>query len=594
MEFAKVNDQSKSNPIAKNNLWKLWQLIPSGQRLKFIFLTIFILISAALEVIGIGLLVPVISLLTAEKFSSELSKLNPIFSFFGAKSDRQMLLVSLSLISLTILIKNLYVAFVGLYKFNLISKIRASFENQLLKKYITSDYEFHLQANSSVLLRNITSEIDEVIDIVLTPSIAMVTEIIVAVGLVSFLILFEPLAAISMLTFFGFCGFIYTKFIGPTLTRYGTARASYRARLMKSVAEVLGGFKEIKILGRESYFLNSFKFDTAKASRLAAISDTLQSLPLLFVELWGILGLVLVILVMLISHDQSSEFVSIFGLFAAASFRLLPSVNRILVAINGLRHTSQTIQNLHRELSDTDVSKLDVRANLRLNRSLEFKNVSFSYSQDSLLVLDALSFSVHNGEMLGILGPSGSGKTTLVDILLGLLTPTDGQVVVDGEIVDLSKQTWRNQVGYVPQDIYILDDSIRNNVAFGIESNQISDNRIMTVLKLAQIEEFYNSLDIGLDTNIGERGSRLSGGQKQRIGIARAIYGAPSLLVLDEPTSALDTESETAFIESLQAIRGKMTIVVISHKVSTLKYCDRLLTMRAGKLIDFFAEETER
>ena len=196
--------------------------------------------------------------------------------------------------------------------------------------------------------------------------------------------------------------------------------------------------------------------------------------------------------------------------------------------------------------------------------------------------------------VVGICGGSGSGKTTLVDILLGLLTPTDGQVVVDGEIVDLSKQTWRNQVGYVPQDIYILDDSIRNNVAFGIESNQISDNRIMTVLKLAQIEEFYNSLDIGLDTNIGERGSRLSGGQKQRIGIARAIYGAPSLLVLDEPTSALDTESETAFIESLQAIRGKMTIVVISHKVSTLKYCDRLLTMRAGKLIDFFAEETER
>lgn len=568
------------------NITKLWGMIVKEHRIHFLLLAFLMLIGMILEVLGIGLLVPLINLLTSTNFSQNDSILEPIFRIFQAHTKTQLLLVGLFSISIVILIKNLYFVFISYYKFKVASQIRSSIEDRLFKKYLDSHYEFHLKTNSSLLVRNITSEVDQVIDNVLVPLVSISVEIFVVLGLTTLLMFVEPYACIALILFFGVCGFVYTKTIGPILTKYGNERARHRTLLLTGANEALGGFKEIKLLNREVYFQKIFNAHTASASRLSIISSTLQSLPLLLVELWGILGLVLVVLVMLIQDKETTAIVSILGLFVGASFRFLPALNRILVAVNGLRHVGTSIETLHQEISEMSVSNIDTRASLHFNSSIEFENVSFSYSRDSVHVLDQISFTVNAGEILGILGPSGSGKSTFVDILLGLLTPTNGKVLVDGEPVDLSKSTWKNQAGYVPQDIYLLDNSIRNNIAFGLEEGNISDSRILSVMQLAQIDEFVNSLPNGLETSIGERGSRLSGGQKQRIGIARALYNKPRLLVLDEATSALDVQSETDFIESLEAIRSELTIVMISHKISTLKYCDRILKMQDGKLVE--------
>jgi ABC-type multidrug transport system fused ATPase/permease subunit len=568
------------------NIKNLWELIVKEHRIRFFFLAFFMLIGMTMEVLGIGLLVPLVNLLTSNDFSQSDSILEPIFRVFAARTKTQLLLVGLFSISIVILIKNLFFVFISYYKFRLTSQIRSSIENRLFKKYLNAHYEFHLRTNSSLLVRNITSEVDQVIDNVLVPLISISVEILVVLGLTTLLMFIEPYACIALILFFGVCGLVYTKTIGPVLTKFGNERSHHRTLLLKGTNEALGGFKEIKLFSREAYFQKAFDSHTASASRLSVISSTLQSLPLLLVELWGILGLVLVVLVMLMRNSDTPAIVSVLGLFVGASFRFLPALNRILVAVNGLRHVGPSIEILHKEISEMTISNTDTRKFLHFESSIEFENVSFSYNQDSERVLDQISFTIRSGETLGILGPSGSGKSTFVDILLGLLTPTAGKVLVDGDPVDLSRSTWMNQAGYVPQEIYLLDNSIRNNIAFGLEKEYTSDSRILAVMKLAQIDEFVNSLPDGLETSIGERGSRLSGGQRQRIGIARALYNSPSLLILDEATSALDVQSESEFIESLEAIRGGLTIVMISHKVSTLKYCNRILKMQDGKLVE--------
>ena len=570
------------------NIKKLWDLVAKEHRINFYFLAFFMLIGMTMEVLGIGLLVPLVNLLTLDSFSQSDSVLDPIFRIFEARTKTQLLLVGLFSISIVILFKNLFFVFISYYKYRLTSQIRSSIENRLFKKYLNSHYEFHLKTNSSLLVRNITSEVDQVIDNVIVPLISISVEIFVVLGLTTLLMFVEPYACIALIMFFGVCGFVYTKTIGPVLTKYGNQRAHHRTLLLTGANEALGGFKEIKLMSREAYFQKTFNAHTASASRISIISSTLQSLPLLLVELWGILGLVLVVLVMLVRNSETTAIVSVLGLFVGASFRFLPALNRILVAVNGLRHVGPSIETLHKEISGISILNTDTRNFLHFDSTIEFENVSFSYFQDSERVLDQISFTIRSGEVLGILGPSGSGKSTFVDILLGLLTPTDGKVLVDGDTVDLSRSTWMNQAGYVPQEIYLLDNSIRSNIAFGLEKESTSDSRILAVMKLAQIDEFVNSLPDGLETSIGERGSRLSGGQRQRIGIARALYNNPRLLILDEATSALDVQSETEFIESLEAIRGGLTIVMISHKISTLKYCNRILKIQDGKLVEQF------
>jgi len=565
---------------------KLWDLIPKAQRRELPVLGVLVFIGMGLEVVGIGLLVPLINLLTRDNVSADSSILSPIFNFFGATTQIQMLMVGFGSIGVVVLIKNVYSVFVTYFQYRFTSQVWTSLENSLFSRYLRIEYSFHVRSNSATLLRNLTSEIDQIATHVLIPVLLMIVEITAVIGISTLLFFVEPVGSLALVIFFAICGVTYTKIIGPLLSRYGNQRAELRGEFIKNITETLGGIKQVKVFGHESFFQNRFVKTSKKVARVDVLAGTLQRMPDYVVELWGVLGLIVVAGAMLSQNDDPKTVVSALGLFVGASFRFVPSLNRILFTINNLKYTRAAIDLVHRETAGIGEANEIAKSKIHLANSLEFRDVSFAYESGTTNVLQGASFTIKSGESMGIIGASGAGKSTLVDILLGLLTPASGQVIVDGVPIDLAKASWQSEAGYVPQDIFLIDDTIRRNIAFGVADKEISEIRILKSIAVAQLAEFIGTLPEGLDTITGERGVRLSGGQRQRIGIARALYHEPSLLVLDEATSALDLDTESEFIEALEAMHHRLTMVVVSHRISTLKYCDRVLRIEGGRLVE--------
>ena len=577
--------QSTAVQAGSGTLRKLWGLIPRAQRRQGPLLLLSLFIGTALEVIGIGLLVPLVNLLTNDNVSSKDSILGPVFQLFGATTQLQMLTVGFVSIGAVVLMKNIYLVISSYYQNWQLAHIRTSVETRMFNRYLLADYSFHLRTNSSMLSRNLITEVDAVSFGVLAPAVIAIIELSTVVGILALLIYVEPVASLALVAFFAICGVTYIKAVSPLLSRLGRQRAALRADAFKTIAETLGGIKQIKILGREDTFKNRFTSISKNSVKLSVRTDTVQRIPSYLVELWGVLGLLVVVFAMLWQGRSSGIIVTSLGLFVGASFRFVPALNRVLGAMQSLRLAKAAVDVVFEEVSRSFQDQ-SIRQQIYFARDMKFENISFSYHEQSSLVLKDLSLGVTFGESLGIVGPSGAGKTTLVDLLLGLLTPTSGVVTVDGKAVDLSKTTWRSEVGYVPQEIFLIDDTIRNNIAFGIPAHEISEEKIRNCVETAQLRDFVSALPDRLDTVTGERGVRLSGGQRQRIGIARALYHEPSLLVLDEATSALDLDTETEFLKTLEVIHKKVTMVVISHRLSTLKYCDRIVRLEHGALAE--------
>jgi ATP-binding cassette subfamily C protein len=424
------------------------------------------------------------------------------------------------------------------------------------------------------LSKNLIVEVEQVAYGILVPLMTVLIEVSTLIGIFALLIYVEPLACCALILLFTVSGIAYSKIFSPFLHKLGQRRSDLKSEVFKMVAEALGGIKEIKVLGHEKFF----------ESKFANNSETVQRVPAYLVELVAVLGLLLVVFVLLLQGNEGTTVVSALGLFVGASFRFVPSLNRILSSFHVLRLGRAPIEIVFEAIGDEHLES-GVKEKIRFTKKLEFRNVSFSYNSQLAPVLKDISLDVSSGESLGIIGVSGAGKTTLVDLLLGLLTPASGQVLVDGMAVDLSQYSWRSEVGYVPQEIFLLDDTIRNNIALGISPREISDAKISQCLAIARLSDFVTSLPVGLNTVIGEKGVRLSGGQRQRIGIARAVYHQPSLLVLDEATSALDLETEREFVETLEALHKSVTMIVVSHRLSTLKYCDRKVRIAGGRLV---------
>lgn len=544
------------------------------------------IIGMALEVVGIALLVPLINLLTSDQTFPQNSILDPVFKLFNASAKTNMLIVGFLVISAMILFKNLYSLVVTNYQQRFVSRVWRNLQSNLFDGYISSSYRFHLNTNSSNLLRNLTTEIEQVTEKVLLPMVSMFIEIFIVVGIASLLFYREPIVSLALVAFFAFCGFVYTKFVSPTLIKYGEQKIRLRSEFLKSISETLGGIKQIKVLGREKYFHDKFATTSHEIAAVNTISGTLQSIPPLLVELWGVLGLTIVITVMLLRNLDQELILSTLALFVGASYRFVPGLNRILSAISSLKHAAPSIDIVYSEVIRKTVPIEHQKEVLHFNESLEFKNVSFSYDIENSNIVSNISLTIYAGETIGIIGQSGAGKSTLVDLLLGLLKPTTGQIQVDGKIVDLEKSTWRSNAGYVPQQIYLIDDSIQANIAFGVHEGDISREQLMQSIALTGLDKLIDSLPLGISTSTGERGMRISGGQRQRIGIARALYHQPSILILDEATSALDIESEEELIREIDNLHRKLTIVIISHRMSTLAGCDRIFRLDNGHLIE--------
>ena len=544
-------------------------------------------IGMVLEIFGIGMVIPAIVLLMQGDLVARYPTVVPVLEQLGNPSP-QVLIVGIMLgLTGLYLVKNLFLAFLAWRQARLAFGVRVQISQRLFTTYLRQPYIFHLQRNSAQLLRNVITEVD-LFTGVLSSGMILLTEGLVLLGITSLLMVVEPLGTLIVVLVMGGATWGFHRITHAHIARWGQARQYHGGLRIQHLQQGLGGAKDVKLLGREDDFLARYRMHDTQSARAMQLHTTLQQLPRLWLELLVVAGLAILVLSMLAQGRDMASIVPTLGLFATAAFRLLPATSRVLGVMQSLRYSLPVINTLHEELklavprpaAQNNNGMHVIQTNIRLS------NISYTYPASPTPVLNGLSIAIQKGESVGLIGPSGSGKSTLVDVILGLLTPNAGQVTVDGQDIQQNLRAWQNQIGYVPQSIYLTDDTLRRNVAFGLSNEQIDDTAVQRAIQAAQLEEFVTSLPDGLETFVGERGIRLSGGQRQRIGIARALYHDPAVLVLDEATSALDTATEHGVMQAVDALHGTKTIIIVAHRLSTVEHCDRLYRLEQGRVIE--------
>jgi len=484
------------------------------------------------------------------------------------------------------LFKAIFLAFLAWRQMSFAFGVEAQLSQRLFTVYLRQPYTFHLQRNSAQLIRNAVNDVNLFTFNVIIPGMSLVTEALVFPGLCILLLVVEPLGALIVVTVLGTCAWGFQRLTRGRIGRWGETRQHHEGLRIQHLQQGLGGAKDVKLLGRETDFLEQYSVHNAQCARAGRLQLFLQQLPRLWLELLAAAGLATLVLAMLAQGRDFSAILPMLGLFAMAAFRLMPSVNRVLSSIQSLRYGLAVINTLHEELKlAAPAPRKPGTAIAPFRETLELDQVSFTYFGTPVPAIKDLSLVIRRGESVGFIGPSGAGKTTLVDVLLGLLAPDSGEVRVDGNDIQRSLRTWQDQIGYVPQSVFLTDDTLRRNVAFGLPSAQVDEAAVWRAIRAAQLEEFVQSLPQGLDTVVGERGIRLSGGQRQRIGISRALYHDPATLVLDEASSSLDTATEREVMQAVRALQGSKTILIVAHRLSTVEHCDRLYRLEQGRVV---------
>lgn len=567
-------------------LKKLRYIFTPYQKRQLLILAILLFMGMIFEMVGLGVLIPALSIILNPEIGKEYPSLKPLLEFLGNPSQLQLVYYGMSLMIFVYILKTFFLIYLGWRQSKFSSSLGASLNSQLFQGYLYQPYSFHLQRNSSELIRNIQNEINQFTS--LSQSIILLTtELSVVIGSAMMLVIIEPIGALTISLFLFTSALLFHRLTKHKLLRWGESRQFYDGQITKHLMQGLGAVKDVKIYGKEDYFV--FKFDVDNKSRAAIFTKqvTLQQIPRLYLELLSIIGLAILIIMMVAQHKPINEVLPILGVFVAAAFRMIPSVNRIMGAFQNVRFTKPVVNTLYSEFQIIRNSSHSLRSTDKLDftTKIVINKLSFSYANTSKKAIDDISIMINKGESIGLIGPSGSGKSTLIDLILGLLTPNSGTIDVDGINIQNAFRKWQNQIGYVPQTIYLTDDSILRNIAFGIPDTEINKVAVNKALKAAQLTDFVESLPEGLNTFVGERGVRLSGGQRQRIGIARALYHDPAILVLDEATSALDSNTEIEVMKAVSALHGEKTILIVAHRLSTVEKCDRLYRLEKGKVI---------
>lgn len=568
-------------------LGKIWDLLTPSERKSTVVLLVLMFIGTGLEILGVGLVIPALALLTQADYATKFPAIGPILHTLGNPSQEILVIGGMLTLVAIYVIKAIFFTFLAWYQTRVAFGMRAEWSRRLFSVYLHQPYTFHLQRNSAQLVHNAFNQVDQFTSAIFIPGMTLLIESLVFLGLSTMLMTVEPLGTMVLVSVLAAVGWTFVRITRARIARWGEASLLHEGSRFRHLMQGLSGAKDVKLLGRESEFLDQYHAHNLQSARMSQLQSTLQQLPRLWLELLAVTGLASLVLIMLAQGRALAVILPTLGLFAAAAFRLMPSVNRVLGNIQVLKFGLPIIDNLHAELNlPTPEAHTRISSQPPFQHTLELRHVIYAYTGAAAQALDDITLAIQCGESVGFIGSSGAGKSTLVDILLGLLTPDTGEVRVDGCNIQTSLRHWQDQIGYVPQTIFLTDDTLRRNVAFGLPDAQINEAAVHKAIRAAQLEEFVAALPAGLDSVVGERGVRLSGGQRQRIGIARALYHDPAVLVLDEATSALDTATESGVMEAVRALQGAKTVIIVAHRLSTVQHCDRLYRLENGRLVD--------
>ena len=568
-----------------NILKKINSLINKKQRKELVILIFLLLIGMFFEILGLGILIPTLNIILDPDTLNKTPIIVDLNRSLPEFSHNDFIYLFLVIIFLIYITKTILLVLIT-YKQNLLlNNVLAHISNNLFKSYLSQQYIFYINRNTSELIKNIQVETQHLY-IFITSLVSFFLEVSFLLAIVATLIWIEPLGAISVGIFYGILSICFLQFSKKKLTKWGELRERIDSSLSRNVFEGLGAIKDLMILGKTFFYINKFKNTNFQRARLNASLGTISQIPRFYLELISILGLIIFIIIMLVKGIESKDLITTLGIFVAATFRMIPSFNKIIAAIQTLKYQMPSVNIVYNELNSFIEYKKEIENdnNFNFQKKIEFIKVNFSYNKKNKILKD-LNFKIHKGQTIGIIGESGTGKSTFVDILIGFHKPISGQIKIDGVDGFQMNQSWRNSIGYVSQSIYLIDSSIKNNIALGIPENEIDEIKINTILLQVQLKSFINTLENGINTKVGERGIQLSGGQKQRIGLARALYHDPDILILDEATSALDTGTETKVMNSIYKLKGKKTIVIIAHRQSTLTKADCIYKILNGKII---------
>ena len=566
---------------------KIRMIFNRTQKMKFIALFCMLFVGSVLELMGVSLILPFVQLVMDTDGTD-----NALFQWFGrlvgAESQRELLIWLGLLLIAVYLIKNTYLLFTKYVQLRFVFNNRLELSGRLMRNYMKKPYPFHLEKNSSEILRSVTSDVNNLYELVMDV-IDLVSNLLIIAMLAVYLLYTDVMITLVVAALLGLCSYFYFAVMRRRTVDYGKQNQLYNGKMIQAVNQALGGIKEIKVLARENYFVRAYEENGRYYASSLKKSQFYRNAPKYLIETVCVCGVLATILIKLQMGADVQELVPQLSVFAMAAFRLLPSVNQVNNLLNGILFLKPSIDRIYEDLQEAGAKKNERPPERDYRRlpaadAVRFEHVTFRYPGTEKEILSDLSVELPLKKSIGFVGSSGAGKTTFMDLLLGLLSPDQGRICYgDSDIRDYP-DAWGHKLGYIPQSIYLADDTIRRNVAFGIPDSEISEAKVRRALEEAQLLEFVDGLDDGLDTMVGESGVRLSGGQRQRIGIARALYQQPEILVLDEATSALDTETEQAVMEAVERFRGRCTLLMIAHRTSTLENCDQIYRLEDGKL----------
>jgi len=568
-------------------LKKIYKILPKKSLLRLPIVIIAMVIGAGFEVLSLSLIIPLLEIISGSN-----NMLTDFLKSYLYTNDLQKIaFICLASFVLIFIFRSIYLSILAWIIASFIYSVKAHFSNTLIKKYLIIPYEFHLNNNSAQLIRNLTIETNNLVLFVLNPLMIIISESVVVMAIGVFLLTLELQATIIVAILIFIFSFAFHYFIGGHIERLGEMRLEADGKIIQNSQETLGGIKDIKVLDKEMYFYERFGKNNLISANSSSKQIAFSKLPRIYLETLGVLTFSIFIFLLMGEGNGFNKIIPIVGVFAFASFRIIPSANRILVALNNLSYADSVVTILHAEIETftsgefkDDNSKMGTDFS-SFQHGIEVIDVSYQYPKSSDVALSCFNLKIKKGETIGILGESGSGKSTLVNLILGLLKPKSGIIRVDDVDIHRNIKNWHSLIGYVQQEIFLLDDTILKNIVFDEIDSKIDYDKINNSVNESQLTDFIASLPEKLNTKVGERGIRLSGGQKQRIAIARALYRNSPILIFDEATSALDIDTEFAIMSTIKNLKNKKTIIIITHRPSTLDFCDKIIKIKSGHIV---------